>query len=458
MNSNLSTWTQVDVQQWLKSIKMDKYNTNFQNNQVNGYDLCYLSNDDFKDLKINNFHDKNTLLKYIKYLKLEQLKLNISYEQKELSVQLDFDPSFTVSIFSNELKDLFRINENIHLCCLNDNEILMPNLKIIDLILLNPEKYKHLKIITNSNLKYNNNTSSSYLSSNISTINQSVNNLPINKGYDKEMNDKYSDIYDTKNYNMNYQINDSKYNKDMKNNYQTNPEKIYNRENNQNYQQDFMIQNRKSLQEKDIYGLYKDFKQPMKIEENDYKLNNNNDKIQQQIYNQNPYSSIENKIYYNNPEFDLVSLNKNQTFNDNVQNYDMNRKSSVESNNMNIQRQNNFNQSKEDYNLRDNKRYSSEKRNFRSNDTKIMSEMYNRLQEANNNILLQKEGLNNIPKSNNIIKIDNNFTSNQFDSKSNFNMSLPRNNYYYTENSNNKNNISSNIINTKGGFSLNTNK
>ena len=125
---------------------------------------------------------------------------------------------------------------------------------------------------------------------------------------------------------------------------------------------------------------------------------------------------------------------------------------------MNIQRQNNFNQTKEDYNLRDNKRYSSEKRNFRSNDTKIMSEMYNRLQEANNNILLQKEGINNLPKPNNIIKIDNNFTSNQFDSKSNFNMSLPRNNYYYTENSNNKNNISSNIINTKGGFSLNTNK
>ena len=114
MNSNLSTWTQIEVQQWLKNIKMDKYNSHFQNNQVNGYDLCYLSNDDFKDLKINNFHDKNTLLKYIKYLKLEQLKLNISYEQKELSVQLDFDPSFTVSIFSNELKDLFRINENIH--------------------------------------------------------------------------------------------------------------------------------------------------------------------------------------------------------------------------------------------------------------------------------------------------------------------------------------------------------
>ena len=40
MNSNLSTWTQVDVQQWLKTIKMDKYNTNFQTNQVNGYDLC----------------------------------------------------------------------------------------------------------------------------------------------------------------------------------------------------------------------------------------------------------------------------------------------------------------------------------------------------------------------------------------------------------------------------------
>ena len=462
MNSNLSTWTQVDVQQWLKTIKMDKYNTNFQNNQVNGYDLCYLSNEDFKELRITNFHDKNSLLKAIKFLILEQLKLNVSYEQKVLSVQLDFDPSFTVSVFSNELKDLFRINENVHLSCVNDNEILMPNLKIVDLILLNPDKYKNLKIITNSNLKYNNNNnSSSYLSTNInSNINNSVNYTPLNKGYEKETN-KYSNIYDPTKYNMNYQINESMNNKNIKTDYQTNPlEKMYNRESNQSYQPDFSMKNRNSIQEKDFYGLYNDYKQPMKIEINDYKSNNlNNEKKEQQIYSQRPYSSSDNKMYYNNPSSNLDSLNKNQIYNDNIPNFDMNRKSNVELNNISIKRENNFNEPKEDYH-KDNKRYSSEKRNFRSNDSKIMSEMYNRLQEANNNNLLQKEGLSNIPKPHNLLN-DNNFSSNQFDSKTNFNRSLPRTNYYYSETSNankNSNNNFSNIVNTKGGFSLNTNK
>ena len=241
MNTNLSTWTQIEVQQWLKNIKMDKYNSHFQNNQVNGYDLCYLSNEDFKELRITNFHDKNSLLKAIKFLILEQLKLNVSYEQKVLSVQLDFDPSFTVSVFSNELKDLFRINENVHLSCVNDNEILMPNLKIVDLILLNPDKYKNLKIITNSNLKYNNNNNSaSYLTTNInSNISNSVNYTPLNKGYEKETN-KYSNIYDPTKYNMNYQINESMNNKNIKTDYQTNPlEKMYNRESNQSYQSDY---------------------------------------------------------------------------------------------------------------------------------------------------------------------------------------------------------------------------
>ena len=484
MNSNLSAWNQGEVQQWLMKIKMDKYITNFQNNQVNGYDLCYLSNDDFKELRINNFHDKNSLLKSIRLLTLEELKLNISYEQKNISVQLDFDPSFTVAIFSNELRDLFKINENIHLSCSSHNEILMPNLKIVELILLYPDKYKNLKIITHSNLKYNTQTSTSSYNptSNINipinnNVSNSVNYTPLSKNFDKDMNDKYSNLYESnKKYNLNYQqMNDNNNinNKDMKTDYQSNPlEKMYNREHKDNFQQDYIV-NRNNSKEKDIYNLYKDYKQPMKIEVNDYSnmnnINNLNNKIPQ-TFSQRPYDSIDKSPYYNN-QTNQDSLNKNPTYNtNNIPNYEMNRKNNIESlpdniNNLNMQRQNNFsNDTKQDFNLRDNKRYSSEKRNFRNNDSKIMSEMYNRLQEANNNNMYQKESLNNIPKPTPLTKIDSSYNqiqSNQYDSKTNFNRTAPRSNYNYSDLSNNTNrtntNLSSNIINTKGGFSLTTN-
>ena len=51
----------------------------------------------------------------------------------------------------------------------------------------------------------------------------------------------------------------------MKTDYQSNPlEKMYNREHKDNFQQDYIV-NRNNSKEKDIYNLYKDYKQPMKI-------------------------------------------------------------------------------------------------------------------------------------------------------------------------------------------------
>ena len=131
MNSKyISSWSQGEVQQWLIKIKMDKYISNFANNQVNGYDLCYLSNENFNDLKIYNFHDKNILLQSIKLLILEELKINVTYEQKKISVQL---------------KDLFNINGNIYLSNFSDNEILISNLKIVELIYCNLKNIKIYK-------------------------------------------------------------------------------------------------------------------------------------------------------------------------------------------------------------------------------------------------------------------------------------------------------------------------
>ena len=383
MNSKfISSWSQGEVQQWLIKIKMDKYISNFANNQVNGYYLCYLSNENFNDLKIYNFHDKNILLQSIKLLILEELKINVTYEQKKISVQLNFAPEFTVEMFLNELKDLFNINGNIYLSNFSDNEILISNLKIVELILLQPEKYKNLQIITNNNLQNNNNSSNSFNFNKSLNNNENYNSLAKNYKKDDDDSNKYNIYNPSNNYNINYQ----------NNNINNSEIKTDNHFNNRNIDR----------KEKDIYSLYKDFKQPMKIEVNENTNLNNTEK--NQTNNQRSFTSNE-KIYYNNPNSNIDFLTKNILSNrTNFESNNNNNKSNLE--NFNITNQQRFKkEEKKDFSLRNKKRYSSEKRYFDNNDSQSMSELYNRLQEANQNKKYQKQPLN-IPKANFLSKIE----------------------------------------------------
>ena len=59
---------------------------------------------------------------------------------------MDFDSNFSVFELEGFLKEIFQIPSIFHLCT-ESNEMLCPNIKIIELILLNPQKYKKLKII-----------------------------------------------------------------------------------------------------------------------------------------------------------------------------------------------------------------------------------------------------------------------------------------------------------------------
>ena len=76
---------------------------------------------------------------------LQQLKLNVSYKEKSAIVQLDFDPNFTVEQLIKNFVTIFKPEKEIFLV-VNNNEILMSNLKIIDLILYEPNIYKKFKI------------------------------------------------------------------------------------------------------------------------------------------------------------------------------------------------------------------------------------------------------------------------------------------------------------------------
>ena len=142
---DISTWTTSDITFWLKSINMTQYASKFELNKINGYDLIYLTKEDLKNLGILNIHDKNVILNSMKNALLQQLKLKVNYKDKSAIVQLDFDPNFTVEQLIKNFITIFKPDKDIFLV-INDNEILMSNLKIIDLILYEPKIYKNFKI------------------------------------------------------------------------------------------------------------------------------------------------------------------------------------------------------------------------------------------------------------------------------------------------------------------------
>ena len=144
---DISTWTTSDISSWLKSINMSQYISKFELNKINGYDLIYLTKEDLKYLGIVNIHDKNIILNSMKKYLLQQLKLNINYKNKFATIQLDFDPNYTVEQLIKNIKLIFNPEKEIFLV-VNNVEILMSNLKIIDLILFDPQIYKNFKIIS----------------------------------------------------------------------------------------------------------------------------------------------------------------------------------------------------------------------------------------------------------------------------------------------------------------------
>ena len=152
---DISSWNNDDIKSWLKSMNMSQYIPNFSSNQINGYDLVDLSKEDMKTLGLTNIHHINILLGAIKDLVLQQLKLNINFEGKNATIQLECDRNYTVENFVNILNDIFKPLSKIFLLT-SSNEILMPNLKIAELILHNPNVYKNFKVVPSERLPTSN--------------------------------------------------------------------------------------------------------------------------------------------------------------------------------------------------------------------------------------------------------------------------------------------------------------
>ena len=75
-NGDISTWTTDDAIVWLKFLRLQQYTESFYSNHINGYDLCFITNEELKsELNIIKLHDRNVILKGIRELILRQCKV-----------------------------------------------------------------------------------------------------------------------------------------------------------------------------------------------------------------------------------------------------------------------------------------------------------------------------------------------------------------------------------------------
>jgi hypothetical protein len=76
------------------------------------------------------------------------VKVTISNDSNSIQLQLENDKNMLLEVLCNSVKDIFRQKDAVYLMT-NDNEILAPNCKIVELVILNPKKYRTLKVVKN---------------------------------------------------------------------------------------------------------------------------------------------------------------------------------------------------------------------------------------------------------------------------------------------------------------------
>ena len=141
----ISTYTTKEVSEFLKSLGLEELNPKIEELQIEGYDLCINNNDLFNSLEILNPHNLIKLKKNINLELLKELKIYFSFLGNLYPIQLENDPNLTIENISQNISEAFNINEKFALSTM-DNKILSSKLKFINLFLLEPEKYKTIKI------------------------------------------------------------------------------------------------------------------------------------------------------------------------------------------------------------------------------------------------------------------------------------------------------------------------
>ena len=387
---DISTWTTSDISSWLKSINMTQYVSKFELNKINGYDLIYLTKEDLKNLGVLNIHDKNVILNSMKRALLQQLKLSVNYKNKFAIIQLDFDPNYTVEQLIQSFKLIFKPGTEIFLA-VNNNEILMPNLKIIDLILYEPKIYKNFKIVSDDICISMNNNNYNIIYPSTEENRKILTKTP-NKNVYKNYNDNNTDLereYKTvgninANTNMNNKYTKSVTNFDNLENLYNNKKYTFDKKSLKNYTNNINnnLNNNNLNKNEELYSNYKTYNDYNKIKE--IKIDNN--------INNNPNNISNNNLYEYNTNINMKSLNKND-ININPINPSAYRKNySIKNGELNLDIKSlNLNNIKKEED--DGQKYSSEKRSFRLKELNLNRNYSNNLNE-NSNYIGKKNNFN----------------------------------------------------------------
>jgi hypothetical protein len=71
----LYEWNTEDVIDWIRSKGLSGYIEHFRNNEITGYDLCFITSEDLKnELNVVNIHQRLNLLKEIRKMLLTNCK------------------------------------------------------------------------------------------------------------------------------------------------------------------------------------------------------------------------------------------------------------------------------------------------------------------------------------------------------------------------------------------------
>ena len=398
---DISTWNTPDISSWLKSINMTQYVSKFELNKINGYDLIYLTKEDLKNLGIINIHDKNVILNSMKKALLNQLKLNLSYKNKNVTVQLDFDPNYTVEQLIKSLKLIFKPNKEIFLV-VNNNEILMPNLKIIDLILYEPKIYKNFRIISDEDFLNNYNNIFPNKEENKKIFSKTPNKtLYYNNDFEKE----YKNVEKSNRYTNSMANGDNLENLYNKKKYGLEKNLLKNYSNNIGINLDNANDEYYSN-----YKTYNDFNKIKALKKDEFDNNINiNNKINNDInnnYYENKYIK-ETNMNNNNNLYEIKTANNLNKNNTNI--YDYKKNYSIKNGELNLEIKN-LDLNKINREENDGQRYSSEKRNYRLKELKLNRNYGYNLD--GNNVCLGKNNYNYDLNNINGIKDDRmNYTS-----------------------------------------------
>ena len=246
-NINFLLMDEIQILDYLTENKIDEnIISQIKELKLNSKDLIYISKKDELLNKIcnNDFHLKNIFLNFINSEIENALKIKITLDDnKELIITLENDPNYTLENITHNLGIILNNSNKLYLTPFsNQNEILLPNIKIIPRILSNPEKYTNLKIFDLKNIKGNyknssndNNLNQGYSSYNTYMATQSVLQPNIyNSGYSSiNLHNRYRPGHLSNQDKNNNKINDSVYSTlnilSQSNNYtMKNPDNSYN--------------------------------------------------------------------------------------------------------------------------------------------------------------------------------------------------------------------------------------